>query len=536
MKIELSLAAAALTQGISASACPLDTTTQATSEATFQQKCEALTSNLKIDQAEVTLSTYVPANSTVQFPNADPTCGRTSQRVTESVCRVALTYHTSNASQVSIETWLPEKWTGRFLSTGNGGLGGCIQYEDINYATSLGFAAVGTNNGHDGMTGESFLNHPDVIEDFAYRALHTGVVVGKEISNTFYEKPLSKSYYLGCSTGGRQGMKEAQTFPEDFDGIIAGAPAMSFNNLTSWSSNFLIITGAPGSPTFIPLDFWSTIHQDVLAQCDMLDGVADGILEQPDLCPYDPSGLVCTERQNSSSCLTPTQVETVKKIYSPLIDPLDGSLVYPRMNPGNEILEAPFTYYTGARFGAADWFEYAILNDSNWDPATLTPADWRLSSTLNLFNIETFNGDLSALQNRGSKLLHYHGTADGVISSENSPRYYQHVVDTMGKSPAELDDFYRYFPISGMAHCGGGPGATKIGNGARQSNSLDPAENVLMAMVQWVEEGIAPETVTGVQTSADGQVTAKRRHCKWPARTTYNGVGDSNNPDSWSCV
>ncbi|KAH9205856.1 tannase and feruloyl esterase [Leptodontidium sp. 2 PMI_412] len=509
----------------------------------FSSKCTALASSLSIPHGNVSSSALVTAGSTLQFPNSDPSCTRPSQSVSVDLCRVALTVTTSDRSSISMEAWLPANWKGRFLSTGNGGLGGCIQYEDIEYGASLGFATVGTNNGHDGMTGESFLNNADVVEDFAYRALHTGVVVGKKISASFYGAEHSKSYYLGCSTGGRQGMKEAQTFPGDFDGIVAGAPAMAFNNLTSWSSHFLPLTGLPGSATFIPLDMWPIIAQDVLDQCDANDGLVDGIMESPDLCDYNPEGLSCgvsgnsTNSTNSTNCLTTTQLQTLKSIYSPLLD-ASGDLVYPRLQPGAELLGAPQTYFTGQPFGASDWFKYAIFNDPNWDPMSLTPADYVLSSTMNRFNIETFEGDLSAFQQKGGKLLHYHGLADQVISSENSPRYYQHVSDTMGLAPAELDEFYRYFTVSGMAHCSGGPGAANIGNSARSSASLDPQENVLMRIVEWVEQGNAPETITGtafVNGTAESGVAFKRNHCKWPARNKYQGSGDPNSADSWKC-
>lgn len=186
--------------------------------------------SLQLAPAKVLLSQFVEAGST---PNSDPTCMRPAQLVSANMCRVALQVPTSNRSGFSMEAWLPEDWAGCFLSTGNGGLGGCIQYEDIDYGTSLGFATVGTNNGHDGMTRQAFLNNLDVITDYAWCAVHEGVLLGKQISEAFYQIPHNKSYYLGCSTEGRQGFKEAQDFPEDFDGIIAGAPAFAFNNLTS---------------------------------------------------------------------------------------------------------------------------------------------------------------------------------------------------------------------------------------------------------------------------------------------------------------
>jgi feruloyl esterase len=503
----------------------------------FQQSCAALAGSLQLAPAEVLLSQFVEAGTTLEFPNSDPTCGRPAQSVSGNICRVALTVPTSNRSGFSMEAWLPENWSGRFLSTGNGGLGGCIQYEDIDYGTSLGFATVGTNNGHDGMTGQAFLNNLDIITDYAWRAMHEGVVLGKQISAAFYQAPHKKSYYLGCSTGGRQGFKEAQAFPDDFDGIVAGAPAFAFNNLTSWSSHFLPLTGPVGATTFVPFSMWPMIHDDVLQQCDALDGLRDSILESPDLCNYTPDGLICAPDQvNATNCLTPTQAQTVRSIYSPLLD-ATGAFVFPREQPGSEIIGAPQTLYNGQPFGASDWFKYAIFNNPDWDPATLTPADYILSSHLNLADIETWDGDLSAFKNKGGKLLHYHGLEDPVITSENSPRYYEHVSQTMGQTHDELDEFYRFFRISGMSHCEGGPGATYIGNVERNVASYLPHENVLMMMVKWVEEGFAPQTITGTAYVNGNQslgVAFKRRHCRWPRHNFYEG-GDPNDEASWNC-
>ncbi|KAL4942781.1 hypothetical protein BDV06DRAFT_235227 [Aspergillus oleicola] len=506
----------------------------------FREQCLSLPKKLTIPNANNPSSTFIPANTTIHFPETDTTCSRSSQHISTDLCRVSLQASTSPRSGLKLETWLPspDHWTGRFLSTGNGGMGGCIQYEDIEYATSLGFAAVGTNNGHDGMSGESFLHNPDVIEDFAYRALRNGVVLGKEITRTFYGRAHNKSYYLGCSTGGRQGFKEVQDFPGDFDGVVVGAPAVAFNNLTSWSCRFLTLTGPVGDDTFIPMDIWGIIHRDVLDQCDGLDGVKDGILESPDLCNYNPDGLLCRAGQ-TNKCLTAPQIQALRKAYSPLFSVDNSTLVYPELQPGAELTGAPQTYFTGRPFGAADWFRYAIFNDSAWDPFSLKPEDYVISSQLNLFNIETWEGDLSAFRERGGKILHYHGLADGTISSSNSPRYYKHVAQTMGLSPAELDDFYRLFRISGMAHCGGGPGAAFIGNSKRNTAGLGPDENVLMAVVRWVEEGIPPDTITGtayVNGTQSTGVDFRRRHCRWPYRNVYKGVGNGKDEESWECV
>ncbi|KAM0276446.1 hypothetical protein ACHAQH_006751 [Verticillium albo-atrum] len=261
-------------------------------------------------------------------------------------------------------------------------------------------------------------------------------------------------------------------------------------------------------------------------------------MESRDLCDYDPSGLICSEGQKSSTCLTPTQANTVRSIYSPLLD-AEGSFVYPRMQPGGESTEAAFAMFNGQPFGSSDWWKYAIFNDSNWDPLTLSKEDFPLSSHLNLFNIETWEGDISAFQSRGGKLLHYHDQVDGIITSEKSPRYYEHVSQTMGLSPTELDEFDRFFRFSGMAHCFGGPGASNIGNGGfSPPASLEPEENVLMAMVRWVEKGIAPVSWSVLLLStgrrALGSTTSVDTAAGLLAMCTR--AGDAKDEDSWACV
>lgn len=409
----------------------------------------------------------------------------------------------------------------------------------------MGFSAVATNNGHNGTGGEAFLNNVEVVEDFAYRALHTGVVLGKEVSAAFYGEAQNKSYYFGCSTGGRQGFKEAQDFPEDFDGYVIGAPALAFENLTSWSGHFFVDTGVMGDPTFVPLSMWPVIHEDILDQCDDLDGYVDGIIEDAALCSNYTlsSSLLCSNTANSTACLTDVQANTVREIFSPVINNETNSLVYPAMQPGSELL-AQYIYYAGSDFPyTTDWFRYVVYNDPTWDPATLSSADYTAAAAQNSFNIQTWEGDLSAVQDRGAKILHYHGQQDMIISSYNSPRYYEFVSETMGLDSSELDEFYRFFKISGMGHCDGGPGATSIGQDIDYTATLDPEGNVLTAMVRWVEEGIAPDTILGtayvnesLSTADDPQIAFQRRHCKYPLRNVYNGTGDPTVPDSWNCV
>lgn len=446
----------------------------------------------------------------------------------------------------TVEVWLPTKeaWTGRFLSTGNGGISGCIQYYDLAYTTALGFSAVATNNGHNGTRGYAFYENTEVVEDFAYRALHTGVIVGKEVSKAFYGEDEKKSYYFGCSTGGRQGFKEAQDFPEDFDGYVIGAPALAFPNLTSWSGSFFVDTGVNGADTFVPLSMWPVIHEDILAQCDGIDGYVDGIIEDAGVCRNYTvsSSLLCASgtANSTSSCLTATQAETVRKIFSDVVNTQYNATVFPAMQPGSELL-AQYIYYAGADFSyTTDWFRYVVYNDPTWDPATLSSADYTAAAVQNPYNIMTWEGDLSGVKDKGAKILHYHGQQDMIITSYNSPRYYEHVSQTMGLSSSQLDDFYRFFQISGMGHCSGGPGATFIGQGTDSNATLAPEGNVLTAVVRWVEEGVAPESILGTayanETKDSGEILFQRRHCKYPARNVYDGSGDPTVPDSWNCV
>jgi feruloyl esterase len=246
-----------------------------------KSRCSHIANSFDYPHVKVNFAQYISAGTNLSLEqNAVlETCDRPYQLVPVDLCRVAMFVKTSATSNITLEAWLPTNWTGRFLSTGNGGLSGCIQYEDIAYGTSFGFATVGANNGHNGTSGEAFYKAPEVVADFAYRSVHTGVVVGKQISKAYYESDYTKSYYLGCSTGGRQGFKEVQDFPNDFDGVVVGAPALAFNNLSSWSGSFYLYTGSNTSSTFLSPDEWALVHEDILSQCDTIDGVKDGIIE-----------------------------------------------------------------------------------------------------------------------------------------------------------------------------------------------------------------------------------------------------------------
>ncbi|KAJ9606302.1 tannase [Cladophialophora chaetospira] len=514
-----------------------------TVSATFQQDCAQLPKELKIPNATVWFSEFVAAGTNLSLPDNNATCMQPSQVVGADICRVALYVATSNRSGISLEAWLPRNWTGRFLSTGNGGIAGCIQYADLAYTSGLGFATVGANNGHNGTGGGAFLNNPDVVTDFGWRSVHTGTVVGKQISQAFYNKTHTKSFYLGCSTGGRQGFKSAQAFPGDFDGIVAGSPALRFSYLTSWSGIFYPLIRDAGPTGFPPPSAWPAIDASILAQCDLIDGAADGIIEDPDLCLFRPEALICPKgASNTSTCLTGKQANSIRKLFSDLYG-VNGEFIYPHMQIAPGILEAVYAIYGKAQFPyTTDWFKYAVFDNQSFNTNDISPQAWEVAWDKNPGMTNTWQGDLSAFQGKGGKILTYHGQADPIISSTISPLYYDFVSSTMNLPSSSLDEFYRFFRISGMGHCGTGPGATFIGNVGAAVASLDPDENVLMAMVRWVEKGVAPDTITGTKFMNDTAslgVAFKRAHCRYPYRNVYVGPsgGDGwKNPSNWNCT
>lgn len=331
----------------------------------FTSACAAVSKEITVLNPNVTVNfaQYVAAGTNISLADNPPSCAKYSQVTSMDICRIAMSVATSNSSQITMEAWLPRNWTGRFMSGGNGGLNGCksallrgrlsysllvepgIDYAAIAYASGFGFASVAANNGHNGTSGAPFYMHPESVADFAYRSVHTGVIVGKQLTRAFFGKRNFKSYYLGCSTGGREGFKEAQDFPDDFDGIVAGAPAIDFNHLNAFSNHFFGILGTNTSATYLTPALWAAVHAEVLKQCDGLDGAVDGIIEDPELCYFRPEALICAANQ-TSSCLTGVQAAAVRKVYEPLYG-INGTLLYPRMQPGGEIISAGLLYNGG---------------------------------------------------------------------------------------------------------------------------------------------------------------------------------------------
>lgn len=306
----------------------------------------------------------------------------------------------------------------------------------------------------------------------------------------------------------------------------------------SWRARFFTITGAVDSKDFIPASAWKTwIHDEVLRQCDTLDGAKDGIIEDPTLCNFDPSTLLCTTN-STSSCLTAPQVQQLQTIFSDYTYD-NGDLIYPAMQPGSEIL-AVDRLYAGAPFAySADWFKYVVHSDPAWNASTYSLADALAADALNPADIRTYPTRLRAFERRGGKLLTYHGQQDNQITAFNTARWYAALQG--GRSTAAMDAWIRFFRVSGMNHCNSGPGAWVLGQGGNAAAAGVPfarERNVLSAVVEWVERGVAPGYIEGTKfvndTVALG-VQFTRRHCKFPLRNVFVG-GDVGDAGCWRCV
>ncbi|KAL1593796.1 Actin-like protein arp9 [Paraconiothyrium brasiliense] len=476
--------------------------------ASFQETCVNLADDIQLDYTfEVNLAEYLAPNTTIDLTTEglNATCydsaGNTTAPIPVGVCRLNLRVATSESSEVYMEVWLPKNWDGRTLTTGNGGLAGCIQYPELAYGASYGFASFGTNNGHNGTSGGAFFHQPEVYEDYAWRSVYTGAVVGKSITEQFYGEVCGKSYYLGCSTGGRQGWKAVQKNPELFDGVVAGAPAIDIWGHVGFFGYALQTLGFNTSS--VTLAQWAAVREEVLNQCDGLDGAHDGILEDPAACDLDWQPLLCSSATNNT-CLTADQIEAASKLFGPIS--YNGTFIHPGHGHGYEPELIAYEYSPLVLTWIPEAFRYIVYEDISWDPTTFTLQDvlYALQQDADGVRLNTFDSDISVFRDRGGKILHWHGTADQLLVSRTSDLYYNKVRSTLNASVAELDKFYRYFRASGVGHCWGGPGANFMGQLGGQVTADTPDDSMLRRIVQWVEEGDAPDFVRGTKASLPG--------------------------------
>ena len=457
-----------------------------------------------------------------------------------SFCRVAGVARPEAGSEIRFEVWLPPAgdWNGRFQGIGSGGSAGAIRYRQLASAVAGGYAAVATDNGHtstSGFDGSWSLGHPVRLIDFGYRAQHEATVAGKAITGAYYGRDADFAYFVGCSQGGHHALMEAQRYPGDYDGIVAGAPANYWIGLMTaelWAG--LATTRDPEQD--LPRAKLPVLGAAVMAACDGLDGLEDGLIDDPRNCDFDPGVLLC-DGEDAGDCLTAGQVAAARAIYAGPVRPSTGESLFPGYALGSEHFEAPDGLGGWARYwsgiaepggSTAQFMKYSVFEDPDYDLKRFDfDADWDRANNRPLGNDETLasalnaiDPDLSAFKARGGKLISYHGWADALITGHYAVQYYESVLDAMG-GLEQTTDFYRLFMAPGVAHCRGGPGP----------DSFD----AVGAIERWVEQGVAPDRIVASKV-VGGEVRRSRPLCVYPRVARYGGGGSIDDAANFACV
>ena len=491
--------------------------------------CEQLAS-LKLPNTAITLAAVVapgaftpppqPAGSVVPTPDAD------AFRELPAFCRVAATLRPSSDSDIKIEVWLPiSGWNGKFQGIGNGGWGGSITYagptSSMADALRRGYATASTDTGHvgAGLDGTFSFGHREKLIDFAHRAVHEMTVQAKATVKAYYDSPPRFSYWNGCSGGGRQGLKEAQKYPADYDGIIAGAPALNWTGMVTHGLGVAHAT-LKDPASYIPPEKFAVIHNAVLEACDTLDGVKDGVLNDPRRCRFDPGVLQCKGTE-TATCLTAPQVEAARKIYGPATNPRTGAELSPGKEPGSELGWVAHARGPTPDSLLTDTFKYVVFNNPKWDWKTLDfDKDIALAEQMDNALINATDPNLEAFFGRGGKILMYHGWNDQLIPPRHSTDYYTSVMKRMG-GVERVSKAIRLFMVPGMNHCYGGDGTSNFDRVA--------------ALEQWIEQKRAPDEILGSHVTG-AVVDRTRPLCPYPQVTRYKGTGRVDDAANFACT
>jgi feruloyl esterase len=508
----------------------------------------------------------LPIETAASFPGGtftEPLPSGKEHKDLQSFCRVTATLKPSPDSNVKIEVWMPDsRWNKKFLGTGNGGYAGAIDYLALAEGVRRGYAVANTDMGtsppsgvdvYDWLSGSSLVGLPEKWKDFGYRSTHAMTVAAKSIVKAFYGSDARQSYFVGCSTGGQQALVEAQRFPDDYDGIIAGAPG---NNRTHLVAAFVWSYRATrfDQSSYLPHDKLLLLNKNVLEACGTQAGglPTDGFLADPRQCHYDPVNLKCTD-PGTTSCLTDAQVQAARSLYAGPSNPNTHMLIYPGWPRGSEGVPGNWVIFEGDLF--VPGYQWQSIREpafvglfkwvfgANWDWRTfnfdtdMANVDGQLAPIVN-----AMNADLAAFQKRGGKLLLYHGWADAVVAAQDTINYYNRVVALQGGSLSQTQKFARLFLAPGMAHCSGGPGPSIFNGAGNPGAPFDPQHDILMALDRWVSTGVAPTRIIATRpatTTPTGVTIAKmtRPLCPYPQRAQYKGAPlAKSDADSFKCI
>lgn len=468
-----------------------------------------------------------------------------------AACAMIVNVTTSPQSNFRFGIFLPTQWNSRFLAVGNGGFAGGINWLDMGSGIQYGFAVVSTDTGHNSTLGDLTwaLNNSDRKDDFGYRAIHGSVVLGKQLTEAYYGQNISYSYYSGASTGGRQGLREAQYDAESFDGLLVGAPAWWTSHLQTWTTRIGSLNLPVGDAKRIDPTLFPVVGAEVTKQCDAVDGVTDGIVSAPDLCNFTANALLCgSATANSSTCLTSAQVQTVNNFYADYY--AEGKFAFPGLDLGSE---SQWPVLLGGSTPATlgdGYIQNFLLNDPTWTWPNFTDSIVWKADAEDPGNATAQYYDMTAVKEHGSKILMYHGTADGLIATRSSNVFYERVAEAMGGYDG-LKSWFRFFLVPGMQHVSGTAvdapwyfaGANQqgvIGTDVYSTPGFEDAQHdALLALMNWVENGEAVDQIVATAWNQyldpSSGVLRQRPLCPWPQRSVYGGSGDVNAAESWTC-
>lgn len=503
------------------------------------QPCESLGNGTRIGNAVVLVAKPIPAGD---YTDAQ----RNTLKGLPAFCRVFALTRPHPSSRVLVEIWLPEAsaWNGKLFGTGNGGEAGNISTGSLAGALKRGYAAANTDLGTypAGQSGIGFRfgdGSPEMIRDWAFRGTHEMTVLAKEIVSRYYGRAAKKSYFAGCSTGGHQALMEAQRYPEDYDAIIAGAPAHNRTRLHTRFAALRLLGREPDAALSYPL--MQNWRAAMLKACAGRDGGApgDSFLTDPFQCNFSPSRLACRAGDAKDSCFSEAQARALGKIHDGTRNPRTGEMIYFGDLRGSEsqLLMVYGEALFSSNFDMTNWIlpperDFTSF-DFDRDLATLEDT-WAAE-------VNAMDPDLSRFAARGGKLILFHGWEDGLITATDSIDYFQRIrADGKRRS-----DFARLFMVPGMGHCAGGPGPSLFGQLADIPPASEPSadNDLLMALDRWAEGGAAPETIMGRSMRAAGAAEAvnnapldgSRPICAFPAIARYNGKGDPMSASSFKC-
>jgi pimeloyl-ACP methyl ester carboxylesterase len=510
------------------------------------ESCERL-AGLEMPMASVTTAKVVAAGTFVgppqEFTGQDLS---PFYKLLPAFCRVVVKATPTPDSDIVVEAWMPlAGWNGKLEGLGNGGFAGQFSYQGLGAAIMHGSAAVATDTGHSGSSIDAAwaLGHPEKIIDFGHRGIHEMTRLAKLVVQKYYGSGAKRAYFIGCSDGGREALMEAQRYPDDYDGILAGAPANYWTGLLSTAVvDLQALTATPES--FIPPARIPVIADAVLAACDNLDGAADGILNDPRQCHFDPASIECKAGDATDKCLTAPQVASLKAIYTGLRD-AKGKQIFPGYLPGAEEgrggwvtwITGPAPAKSAQAFFGIGYFSNMVYDTHAWDYKSFAAASGiQTAKEKTAGAIDAVNADLTPFQARGGKLILYHGWNDPAIPALNTVNYYSEVLAKMGQ--AKADSFVRLYMVPGMQHCGGGPGPDDFGQFGASLRS-DPQHNSYVALENWVEQGTAPGSFIASKHAGGaptGAVTMTRPLCPYPQTVEYKGSGDLNSAENFECA